>query len=420
VARRLLLAAAAVIALAATSFTSAADAAPVAFGPAAAPAASHVTTARACPAATRGHAACTALRRTDATATAATQRMSAAMAAARPGARPNVTPSGYGPADLQSAYKLSDASGGGRTVAIVDAYDDPTAEADLGVYRSQFGLPACTTANGCFRKVDQTGGTTSYPSTDAGWAEEISLDLDMVSAVCPGCHILLVETTSSSIANLGTGVNTAARMGAVAISNSYGGGDASDSVYGRYYNHPGIAVTASSGDSGYGVEFPASSHYVTAVGGTSLTRASNSRGWTESAWSGAGSGCSGYNVAVAPSSANTGCSRRAVADVSAVADPATGVAVYDTTVPSGGGGWLVFGGTSASSPIIASVYALAGNTGTSSSVSYPNTLPYANTGALFDVTTGSNGTCSPSQLCHARAGWDGPTGLGTPNGTVAF
>jgi subtilase family serine protease len=412
VARRLLLAAASVIALTSAGFTSAAYAAPAAPGAAA----SRVTTARACPTLTRGHAACTALRRTDSAATAATQRMARAMAAARPGAKPNATPSGYGPKDLQSAYDLPVASGTEETVAIVDAYNDPTAEADLGVYRQQFNLPACTTANGCFGKVNQTGGT-SYPSTDAGWAEEISLDLDMVSATCPLCHILLVETTSSSLTNLGTGVNTAARMGAVAISNSYGGGDLPDSFYGSYYRHPGIAVTASSGDGGYGVEFPASSHYVTAVGGTSLTRsASNARGWTESAWSGAGSGCSRYSTAVAPSNANTGCSRRAVADVSAVADPATGVAVYDTTVPSGTtGGWLVFGGTSASSPIIASVYALSGNTGGTA-----NTIPYQHPSGLFDVTTGSNGSCSPSQLCHARAGWDGPTGLGTPNGTTAF
>ncbi len=327
------------------------------------------------------------------------------------------TPSGYFPADLVSAYKLpSSTAGSGQTVAIVDAYDDPSAEADLGVYRAQFGLPACTTANGCFRKVSQTG-TTTYPKKDGGWAEEISLDLDMVSAVCPKCHILLVEATSPTTANLGKAVNEAATLGATEISNSYGGGDVTDASA-PYYNHAGVRITASSGDGAYGVEFPASSHYVTAVGGTSLSHASNARGWSETAWSDAGSGCSTKNTALTgQASYGTGCSKRAVADVSAVADPATGVAVYDSFSYQGYVGWLVFGGTSVSSPIIAAVYALAGN-GASIDNNYPYTHDSAST--LNDVTTGSNGSCSPTQLCHARVGWDGPTGLGTPNGVGAF
>ena len=360
-------------------------------------------TAHACATAARGFAACQALVRTD---VAPVRTMAAA-----------ATPSGYGPADLQSAYKLPSATAGsGRTVAIVDAYDDPTAEADLGVYRAQYGLPACTTANGCFKKVNQNGGK-SYPRKNGGWAQEISLDLDMVSAICPNCHILLVEAKSASFANLGAAVNQAAKTpGVVAISNSYGGSDAADSSYGSYYNHPGIAVTASSGDSGYGASYPASSHYVTAVGGTSLNTASNSRGWSETAWSGAGSGCSSYNAALSgAASFGTGCANRAEADVSAVADPATGVAVYDSTAYQGYVGWMVFGGTSVASPVIASVYGLAGNTG-----SIDNNYPYAHASSLFDVTSGSNGSCSTSQWCNARSGWDGPTGLGTPNGLGAF
>ena len=334
------------------------------------------------------------------------------------GVKPNAaTPSGYFPADLQSAYKLpSSTAGAGQTVAIVDAFDDPSAEADLGVYRAQFGLPACTTANGCFRKVSQTG-TTSYPRKNGGWAEEISLDVDMVSAICPKCHILLVEATSATTANLGTAVNEAAKLGATEISNSYGGGDTADTSA-PYYNHPGIMITASSGDGGFGVEFPASSRYVTAVGGTTLTRSSNSRGWNETAWSGAGSGCSTRNPALSGQATfNTGCANRAVADVSAVADPNTGVAVYDSFSYQGFSGWLVFGGTSVSSPIIASVYALAGN-----AASATNNFPYTHDSAstFNDVTSGSNGTCSPTQLCNARVGWDGPTGLGTPNGTGGF
>ncbi len=327
------------------------------------------------------------------------------------------TPSGYFPADLRSAYALPSATAGsGQTVAIVDAFDDPSAEADMGVYRSQFGIAACTTANGCFRKVNQNGGT-NYPKKNGGWAQEISLDLDMVSAICPNCHIILVEASSASFVNLGKAVNEAAALGANAISNSYGGGDTSDTAA-PYYNHPGIAVTASSGDGGFGVEFPASSRYVTAVGGTSLTRGGGTRGWTETVWNGAGSGCSTQNPALSgQASFNTGCANRAVADVSAVADPNTGVAVYDSFASGGLVGWLVFGGTSVASPIIASVYALAGNA-SSINNNYPYTHDSAST--LNDVTSGSNGSCSPSQLCTARVGWDGPTGLGTPNGTGAF
>jgi subtilase family serine protease len=346
---------------------------------------------------------------------------------------------GYVPSDLRSAYNLGGTSGGGRTVAIVDAQDDPNAESDLAAYRKAYGLPACTTANGCFHKVNQDGQTSPMPSADYGWAEEISLDLDMVSAVCPDCHIQLVEANSPTTDDLGKAEDTAAATpGVVSISNSWGGSEdntilAADS----HFNHPGIAITASSGDSGYGVLWPASSQYVTAVGGTSLKQASNSRGWSETAWgsttgtSGAGSGCSAYEPK--PSwQKDTGCAKRTVADVSAVADPNTGVAVYDTYNSCGGGplcdtllslgvgqgadGWLQVGGTSASSPIIASVYALAGNT---AAVKY-GSYPYAHTSALNDVTSGSNGVCGGSYLCTAGPGYDGPTGLGTPNGTGAF
>jgi subtilase family serine protease len=330
---------------------------------------------------------------------------------------PAATPSGLGPSDLQSAYALpSSTAGSGRTVAIVDAYDDPSAESDLAVYRSQYGLAACTTANGCFKKVGQTGSTTSLPRGNSGWAEEISLDLDMVSAACPQCHILLVEATSATMTNLGTAVNTAVSLGAKYVSNSYGGSESSsDSTYdSSYFNHPGVAITVSSGDNGYGVEYPAASKYVTAVGGTSLTKASNTRGWTETVWSGAGSGCSSYDVKPTWQT-DSGCAKRTVADVSAVADPNTGVAVYDTY--AAGSGWMVFGGTSVSSPLIASVYALAG---APSSGSTPASFPYAHTSALYDVASGSNGTCSVTYLCTATSGYDGPSGLGTPNGVSAF
>jgi N-acetylneuraminic acid mutarotase len=326
------------------------------------------------------------------------------------GVQPNATPVGFGPADLQSAYNLP-SGGAGETVAIVDAYDDPTAESDLAVYRQQYGLPPCTTANGCFKKIDQRGGT-SYPRADSGWAGEISLDVDMVSAICPSCNVLLVESDDSSLNNLGAAVNQAVAQGAKFVSNSYGGGESSAETQSdaAYYNHPGVAITASTGDNGYGVSYPAASPYVTAVGGTSLVKdTGTTRGWAEAVWGGAGSGCSGFETK--PSfQTDSGCSNRTDADVSAVADPNTGVAVYY-------GGWHVYGGTSVSSPIIASVYALGGTPATGSQ---PNSLPYQNTSDLNDVTTGSNGSCNPSYLCTAGSGYDGPTGLGTPNGIAAF
>jgi Putative Ig domain len=328
---------------------------------------------------------------------------------------PNAVPSGYGPTNLASAYKLASSGGSGATVAIVDAYNDPNAAADLTAYRSQFGLPACTVASGCLRIVNQNGATSPLPTSDKGWAGEESLDLDMVSAVCPNCHIILVEANSPNGSDLYAGVDRAVSMGAKYVSNSYGGpdysGQTSDDVH---FNHPGVAITASTGDTGTGAAFPATSRYVTAVGGTSLSKASNTRGWTEAAWSKAGSGCSAYDPKPSWQTVATGtCTRRAEADVSAVADPNTGVAVYQTY---GGSGWAVYGGTSASAPIIASVYALAG---TPAAGTYPASYPYSHPGNLFDVTSGNNGSCG-APLCTAGTGWDGPTGLGTPNGTAAF
>ncbi len=325
----------------------------------------------------------------------------------------------YVPADLQAAYALATSGGVGRTVAIVDALDNPSAEADLAAYRSRFGLPACTTANGCFRKANQSGASSPLPKGDTGWGQEIDLDLQMASAACPNCRLVLVEANSTSFADLAAGVDTAANvLHANAISNSYGGSEFSSETsasYEGHYNHPGVAITVSSGDNGYGVEFPAASRYVTAVGGTSLSRATSSRGWTEAAWSGAGSGCSAY-VAKPSWQTDSGCGMRTVADVSAVADPNTGVAVYDSYGSTGGANWYVFGGTSVAAPIVAGVYALAGNT---AGVSDASAL-YSRRTSLNDATTGSNGTCTVAYLCAAQVGYDGPTGLGTPKGTAAF
>lgn len=354
--------------------------------------------ARVCPSAATGQARCHSLVRVD--------NLGQPLATG--------VPNGYGPADLAKAYNLATSSGAGQTIAIVDAFDDANAESDLAVYRSQFGLGPCTTANGCFQKVDQNGGT-NYPRGDMGWAEEISLDLDMASAICPNCKILLVEAKTNSFANLAAAVDRAALLGATVISNSYGGNEYSGEVSDQtHFNHPGVAITVSSGDNGYGVEFPAASQYVTAVGGTSLRADGSARGFSETVWSGAGSGCSAY-ISKPSWQTDTGCARRTVADVSAVADPNTGVAVYDTFRVHPGR-WLVFGGTSVAAPIIGGVYALAGGIG----LTTYGSLSYSNTMSLFDVVSGSNGSCGGSYLCTASAGFDGPTGNGTPNGTGAF
>jgi hypothetical protein len=320
---------------------------------------------------------------------------------------------GYAPADLQSAYQLP--SSGSSTVAIVDAYDNPNAEADLAAYRSQFGLGACTTGNGCFSKVNQTGGH-SYPSGNTGWGAEIDLDIDMVSAACPSCKILLVEANSNSFSDLMAAVDYAVGH-ADYVSNSYGAGEfSSEASYDSHFNHSGVGITVSSGDSGYGVEYPAASPYVTAVGGTSLTRTSS--GWSETAWSGAGSGCSAVESKPSWQKDSSGCSRRTVADVSAVADPNTGVAVYDSYGSNGGANWYVYGGTSVAAPLIAGVWALTGPLASGTAAPH---VPYQNLGGWKDVTSGTNSRhCRDGYLCQAGTGYDGPTGLGTPIGASGF
>ncbi len=368
------------------------------------PAAPVVSTRHLCGIAARGMARCHALLRTD-----VAPRTRAQLAAAA------LSPVGYGPSDLLSAYGLGSAaatSGAGETVAIIAAFDSPTAAADLATYRSQFVLPACASGTGCFRKVDQNGGT-NLPVADVGWSVEIALDIEMVSAICPACSILLVEANSPSSNDLGPAVNTAVRMGAAFVSNSYGGSEVAgeDSIDAQYFDHPGVVITASSGDAGYGVLFPAASPHVIAVGGTTLSRAANARGWVETAWSGAGSGCSAYEPKPAWQQ-DTGCPNRTVADVAAVADPATGVALYAASA----GGWVVVGGTSAAAPIVAAADALAGHPAAGT---YPAVYPYVR-GGTYDVTSGSTGTCGSTYLCTAMAGYDGPTGLGTPHGTAPF
>jgi subtilase family serine protease len=330
-------------------------------------------------------------------------------------------PTGLGPSDLISAYKIPTTSGNGKgkIVAIVDAMDDPNAESDLAVYRSQYGLPPCTTANGCFQKVNQSGQPSPLPTADSGWSGESSLDLDMVSAGCPDCKILLVEATSASMADLGAAELMAVSMGAAAVSNSFGGAE-DNTIAGTdamYFSHPGVGIFVSSGDSGYGAEYPASSQYVTAVGGTTLTKDSSARGWTEKAWGngilskllgGGGSGCSKY-ITKPSWQKDKGCSMRTVADIALNADPVSGPAIYDTYGSLKG--WTVVGGTSAASPLAAAIYTETGNAGAGPSLSYTKTSEF------YDVTTGSNGACG-TYLCKGGVGYDGPTGNGSPNASA--
>src|SRR5579859_1139090 len=336
-------------------------------------------------------------------------------------ASPDAVPAGvgYGPSQLQSAYELTAASasdGSGRTIAIVDAYDDPTAASDLAAYRSAAGLPVVPS----FKKVNQNGATSPLPATAPAsddWTLEESLDLDMASAICPLCNIVLVEATDDSGTGLFVAENTAASMAGY-VSNSWGGSESSSdtSLDSSNFNHPGVVITASAGDSDFGVSYPAASPNVVSVGGTALSTASNSRGWSESVWNdgggeGTGSGCSTFEPQPSWQAALhlSGCSKRIDNDVAADADPNTGVAVYETS--NGNGGWNEVGGTSASSPMLAGMFALAGSPGTT-----PADDIYTHTGNFFDITAGNDGSCSPAYLCTAETGYDGPSGIGTPDG----
>ncbi len=416
-----------------------------------------------------GHAACYALRRVPAT-------------ASTPGAQPYVVHSsyavgpagGYTPADLWSAYglgtkdSLTAASGPGsdQTVAIVDAYDDPNIEADLGIFDTQYDLPACTTANGCFKVVGQDGSSTLPTQKGQNWDAETSLDVEAVHATCPDCKIVLVEANSSLSSNLATAENTAVAQGATEITNSYGSGEFSDATTQNSYDHHGVVITASGGDNGYynwdkstlpaSANTPAAYPQVVAVGGTQLDLNTNGTRSSERVWNddtgpnaadglvgGSGGGCSKIFTAnlwqsslSEWSSASCASDGRLVADVSAIGDPLTGFDTYDSY---NGQGWATTGGTSLSSPVIAAIYALAGG---SQDVNYPAATLYSGHASapsgLYDVSTGGNGYCDGKPAtdcgtvpatrddcggtteCDAATGFDGPSGLGSPSGLTDF
>jgi len=336
-------------------------------------------------------------------------RISAAGTAspAAAGAKVPLPKDGLTPADIVSAYKLPATGGKGITIGIVDAYDDPKAESDLKVYRSAFKLPACTTANKCFRKVDHNGGT-KYPEPDAAWGGEISLDVQAVSAACPECKILLVEASDATTDGLAKAVKTAVKLGANVVSNSYGGSEsaAEEKAVGTTYKNAKVPMVVSSGDEGFSAaSSPAVLPSVWSVGGTVLRRTGKT--WSESAWRYGSSACS-LVVAKPSFQKDKLCQKRTVADVSLVAD---GFAVYDTFGLGEDNGWVLMSGTSLSSPLLS---AMMGRAGHPSKIADPG-YAYRHAKYYQDITTGHNGYCVDA-LCNAAPGYDAPTGIGAPRG----
>lgn len=449
----------------------------------------------ACPPPRAGSATCFAVVR---------QPVAASAAAADSGVHPYIAgagdassgPSGgLTPTELATAYGYDPAGGSGQTVAVIDAYDDPKIEEDLAAFDSHYGLGECTKANGCFRKVNQEGSESPGalpPQDQEGWSQEISLDVEMVRAVCRGCKILLVEAKDADDEDLARAVDDAVALGATEVSNSYGGPelglDAEERVA---YNHPGVVITAAGGDYGYDnwnyllreikppamPNAPASLPTVVSVGGTSLELSESGTRTNETVWNddgpyddnelGAGyvttSGCSTLFLAQpwqqdAAGFSSAGCGeKRLSVDMSADGDPLTGFDLYDNFNYCTSeiecsheevqkeieryGGWATFGGTSLGAPLIASLYALAGG---ANGLKYPALSLYGHLGdasALYDVTEGGDGycdgesallcgkpnaesgfvlDCEGTSACNARPGYDGPSGVGTPNGLAAF
>ncbi|HEY1815104.1 MAG TPA: S53 family peptidase [Kofleriaceae bacterium] len=342
------------------------------------------------------------------------------------------TPPATTPADLAKAYNFDPTQKVTATIGIVDAYGYPTLEADLAKFRSTYSLPPCTSASGCLKILAQDGSTNlpgPPPGTD-DWTLETALDVDMASSACPSCNILVVQATTDQDNGLDIANSTAAAAGATVISNSWGGpyDQTADPQNETYFTHTGVAIFVAAGDDGYDdgqnvADYPSTSPHVIAVGGTTLTKDNSTRGFTETTWSSGGSSCQkdtvnfplpSFQTGVVPA---TACKGRAASDVAALGDPNTGVMIYDNSGLSDGQGdtdnGLIgpIGGTSLASPLTASIFALEGHGNATAA------LPYANATAFNDVTSGTNGTCGTA-MCEAGKGWDGPTGMGTPNGAL--
>jgi subtilase family serine protease len=392
---------------------------------------------------------------------------------------------GLTPSDLGTAYGLTTTGGSGQTLAIVDAYNDPDINADLQTFDAQYGLATCSIASGCLRVLNQTGGTSPPAADTQGWSVEESLDVEAAHSVCQGCKIILIEANSAADTDLATGENEAVRLGAKEVSNSFGEPEAGNTAaLQAAFNHPGVAITASTGDDGYysfdtlsnvsQPNIPAAYNTVISVGGTSLNLGQNATRQSETVWNdngprdflqqgfgfplgATGGGCStvfpaqGWQTHLSDWG-STGCgTKRLAADVSAVGDYLTGLDIYDSyncgSACSPAPGWFTIGGTSLSSPIIAAAYALAGG---AHGVAYPAVTLYGHPGKAYDVTTGGNGWCggegaaqcpNPNSLgsgildcaytgggavaagdraCDALTGYDGPTGVGSPNGITVL
>jgi subtilase family serine protease len=320
---------------------------------------------------------------------------------------------GLHPADLQSAYALPSASAGsGQTIGIAVAYDNPKLEADLAVYRKTFGLPICSTANGCFKKIAPSGLLGALLLGNQAWGQESSIDVQVASAICPKCKLVVVEAASDAPAALLAAAKTAVANGATVVSDSYSlaeDASESDAAYAI-----GVPFVFGAGDTGAGAQWPSSSSHVIAVGGTSLARDGSARGWSETVWAGSGGGCSRY-VAKPAWQHDAGCAHRTANDIAAFADPNPGVAVFDSYL-NDSPGWRTYGGTSVAAPIVAGAIALAGNGKTEL---LDASRIYAHTASLNPVTAGRTGTCG-TYLCAAGPGYSAPAGNGSPSGVGAL
>lgn len=323
----------------------------------------------------------------------------------------STTPTGLSPATIKAVYNFptSSTAGAGTTIAIVDAYDHPNIEKDLNVFSQQYGLPPCTTANGCFKKVNQTGGTR-YPRTDSGWALEIALDVEWAHAIAPGAKILLVEASSNSFANL-LAAEDYAKAHAQYVSNSWGAGEFSgETAYDGHFVQSGVSFFVSAGDSGLPADYPSASPNVISVGGTTLHFDGSGNFSGETGWSDSGGGCSAYETATSAQSSfsqygQVSCGgKRATPDVSLDADPASGLSVYDSVRYQGQQGWFTVGGTSAGAPMWAARAAVAGAVVNAAYV-YSGSITYR------DITSGNNGApCLVGyDLCTGRGSWTGAT-----------
>ncbi len=468
---------------------------------------------RLCAVAVPGESSCLAIRLVTSKVSAATAAKLREAGLARPAAVSSVASGpagGYSPGQLAAAYGVNPATATSQTVAIVDAFQDPSVTADLDAFDAQYGLPAETSTS--FKAVSQTGGSVSGITTDVGWAGEITLDVEAVRGLCHACKILLVEANSSNNSDLGAAVDEAVSLGATIVSNSYGGTEFPSDPQASDYNHQGVAILASTGDDGWygwdgfnlGIasndapQVPASYSTVVGVGGTTLdlnpdgTRASetvwndngpldaegyafaNTYGITGGA---AGSGCSSIYTAQTwqqdvsgYSTLGCGATFRNGVDIAADADYFTGFDTYETTswctgtdgngntCPASNPGWETIGGTSLASPLVAAMWGLAGGP---AGVKYPAMTLYGHfhtaPAQLYDVTVGGTGACDNTDpapcanffgvsnpntqgaglidcqwgasgvsvlankyQCNAEPGYDGVSGVGTPNGTAPF